>query len=154
MSLRNLFSAALMVTGMLAGSIDCATRGNIATTSPPHALGGQERDTLQLVGEDPLNIRTDGRVARYGDPYLANAVDRLADVPRPWTVPKLAHLFETDSRAWLRKLQESRDRRDTDMWPRSDEEQHRRLGGANRRLNRGALRHLPSACSRRRPTTP
>jgi hypothetical protein len=77
---------------------------------------GAERDILEIVKEHPLNATVNGVPAKYGDPYLAAAVDALGDIPRPWTVPKIIEIFRSESDEWLRKLQAKIDRKSDQMW--------------------------------------
>jgi hypothetical protein len=54
--------------------------------APPRAAE-PERDILEMAKDRSLNVIVGGTPARYGDPELAIAVDALAGVPHPWTVP-------------------------------------------------------------------
>ncbi len=40
---------------------------------------------------------------KYVDPALAKATEALADIPKPWTVPKLIQIFTGESNAWMRR---------------------------------------------------
>jgi len=62
-----------------------------------------ERDILDMAKERPLGITVNGIPAKYGDPDLAAAVDGLAIIPHPWTVPKMIELFHKETSAWLHK---------------------------------------------------
>jgi len=54
-------------------------------------LAAQEPDILELVKVNPLT--TSAGNPKYGVPDLDQAVDALADIPRPWTVPKIIEAF-------------------------------------------------------------
>jgi hypothetical protein len=85
----------------------------------------RERDILEIAAERPLEVSVAGTPARFGDPELAMAVDRMSDVPRPWTVPRIAALFDSGSGAWLGKLTEVLGRGDSLMWSTADAERER-----------------------------
>jgi hypothetical protein len=64
----------------------------VAFALTPH-LTAQEPDIMELVQVNPLNITTSAGKPKYGDPDLDEAVYALADIPRPWTVPKIIEAF-------------------------------------------------------------
>jgi len=84
-----------------------------------------ERDILEIAKEHPLGISFNGVPAQYGDPDLAKAVDALADIPHPWTVPIIIEAFEKESSAWLRKLKTQVDEKNNQMWDGWRNEQDR-----------------------------
>jgi hypothetical protein len=75
----------------------------------------EEQDILKFAAKNPIGYREDHEIPKYGDPYLVQAADKLSDIPRPWTVPKMIRLFEKEkgerSRYLARVLAASRDPR-------------------------------------------
>jgi len=59
-----------------------------------------EPDILEFAERHPLGFSTSAGPAKYGDPELAKAVERLTDIPRPWTVPRILVLFEEIKQSW------------------------------------------------------
>ena len=57
-----------------------------------------EQDILKVAEKSPLDIRVEGqKISKYGDPELVQAVQKLSDIPRPWTVPQMIGLFEKET---------------------------------------------------------
>jgi hypothetical protein len=57
----------------------------------PVAASAAERDILEIAKERPPKVFVNGVP---GDPKLAAAVDALADIPHPWTVPTIIEVFD------------------------------------------------------------
>jgi hypothetical protein len=57
-------------------------------------LRADEADILTTAEAHPLGVVTSAGKAKYGDPDVDAAVEALADIPHPWTVPKMLDLFE------------------------------------------------------------
>src|SRR3954464_12428887 len=57
----------------------------------PVAASAGERDILEIARERPPKVFVNGVP---GDPKLAAAVDALADIPHPWTVPTIIEVFD------------------------------------------------------------
>jgi hypothetical protein len=91
----------------------------------PMAAVAIETNILDIAKTHPLGVTVNGVPAKYGDPDLAKAADALADVSRPWTVPKIIEICQSDSAAWLRKLQHQRDIKSDNMWDGWEKEQKR-----------------------------
>jgi hypothetical protein len=105
------------VTAFILLFISCfVTMGHTQDILSPNPGAAVERDILDIAKERPLGTIVNGKPARYGDYDLGKAVDGLADIPHPWTVPKIAELFEKETTAWLLKLQHARKIKGEDMW--------------------------------------
>lgn len=72
---------------------------------PPASVRAEELDILEIAKKHPLNIYVNGAPAKYGDPNLAAAVEHLAELPHPWTVPKIIELYQQECSTWLRKME-------------------------------------------------
>lgn len=68
---------------------------------------GEEQDILDIVKEHPSNMTENGIRPKYGVPDLAEAVEGLATIPHPWTVPKMIGLFRKETSEYLQQLQQS-----------------------------------------------
>ena len=89
------------------------------------AAPAMEADILETAEGRPLGILVDGKPAKYGDPQLADAVDALSDISRPWTVPKIIGLFKRDTSEWLRKFEKAKAEKADRMWKGSEQEAKR-----------------------------
>jgi hypothetical protein len=85
-----------------------ATSDTAPPARPLRRAAEPERDILELSQERALDVSVGGIRARYGDPELATAVDALAGVPHPWTVPQMIKMFEEASGSWLRRVAQDR----------------------------------------------
>src|SRR5207247_454792 len=85
----------------------------------------EEQDILKAVLKNPLGITTDGKPAKYGDPNLDMAVKGLSDISQPWTVPKLAKIFNSESSEWVRKIKQLITEKKNQMWASSSDEDRR-----------------------------
>lgn len=61
-------------------------------------VNAQEQDILEIVAKRPLGTQVkakDGswKLAKYGDPKLAAAVEHLASIPKPWTVSSITQKY-------------------------------------------------------------
>jgi hypothetical protein len=79
----------------------------VAKDAPPTTtLVAAEKDILEIARAHSFDV-IDGN---------ANLASVLADIPHPWSVPKIIDLFQKNSTTWLAKLQHQWDIKSEDMW--------------------------------------
>jgi hypothetical protein len=85
-------------------------------------LRAEEPDILDLIQAHPVGITSSAGKPKYGDPDVDAAVKDLADIPHPWTVPKILALFAGSP--WYQRYKEGQPvAKDWPGWESDEERQ-------------------------------